>query len=503
MAVNQIKAGAIISYVALLVNVLIGLLYTPWLISSIGKSDYGLYTLAMSIIGLLSFDFGLGNATTKFITQYLANGLQDRINNLLGLIYKLYLVVDIFVFVGLTLIYIFLPEIYSGLTSGEIGRFSKIFIIVAGFCILSFPFIPLNGVLTSYEMFIQLKLCDLINKLLIIASMSICLLLGYGLYALVLINSGAGILTILIKLWIIKQNTNISVNFAFWSNDEFKIIFSFVIWVTIAALSQRMIFNISPSILGIFATTHDIALLGVAITVESYVYLFANALNGMFLPRVSRLLAANKPNAILDLMIKVGRLQIYVIGFICIWLFVFGSNFIDNWIGHSYYLAYPCIVLIIFPSFFQLPQEIGLTYIIASNNVKLQSYVYLIMGLVNIILSIPLSMKFGVVGLCVSIFIAYMTRTVGLNFIFKNTLKINVLEFYAKSYGKLIPILLFTLVFALIVNYSIQIDGWSGLLVKSVILVIEYVAVLYYLGFNTYEKNLLIAPIINKLFKIK
>ena len=99
MNVNQIKLGAIISYLALFTNVIIGLVYTPWLIKTIGKSDYGLYTLAMSIIGLVAFDFGLGNATTKFITQYLAEGRQDKVDNLLGLVYKLYLLVDVVIFI--------------------------------------------------------------------------------------------------------------------------------------------------------------------------------------------------------------------------------------------------------------------------------------------------------------------------------------------------------------------------------------------------------------------
>ena len=106
MAINQIKYGAIISYLALFVNVVIGLVYTPWVIASIGKADYGLYTLAMSIIGLLAFDFGLGNATTKFITQYLAEGRQDKVDNLLGLIYKLYLIVDVVIF-GILVIFCF------------------------------------------------------------------------------------------------------------------------------------------------------------------------------------------------------------------------------------------------------------------------------------------------------------------------------------------------------------------------------------------------------------
>ena len=83
---NQIKRGAILSYFNLGLNVLIGLVYTPWMIKTIGQADYGLYTLAMSIIGLLAFDFGLGNATTKFICEYLAQNRQDKVDALLGLV---------------------------------------------------------------------------------------------------------------------------------------------------------------------------------------------------------------------------------------------------------------------------------------------------------------------------------------------------------------------------------------------------------------------------------
>ena len=57
---NQIKTGAIISYISLFVNIITGLVYTPWVINSIGKENYGLYSLAMSVITLFVFDFGLG-----------------------------------------------------------------------------------------------------------------------------------------------------------------------------------------------------------------------------------------------------------------------------------------------------------------------------------------------------------------------------------------------------------------------------------------------------------
>ena len=56
---NQIKLGAIISYISIGINILFGLIYTPWMIHSIGKENFGLYTLAMSVISFFVFDFGV------------------------------------------------------------------------------------------------------------------------------------------------------------------------------------------------------------------------------------------------------------------------------------------------------------------------------------------------------------------------------------------------------------------------------------------------------------
>ena len=54
---NQLKAGATISYLSLGINIITGLLYTPGMINSIGRTDFGLCTLAMSVISLLGFEF--------------------------------------------------------------------------------------------------------------------------------------------------------------------------------------------------------------------------------------------------------------------------------------------------------------------------------------------------------------------------------------------------------------------------------------------------------------
>ena len=66
MAVNQLKAGAFLSYVLLMLNTLIGLFYTPVLLRMLGQSEYGLYSLAASVVAYLTvLDFGFGNAIIR------------------------------------------------------------------------------------------------------------------------------------------------------------------------------------------------------------------------------------------------------------------------------------------------------------------------------------------------------------------------------------------------------------------------------------------------------
>ena len=53
---KQIKFGALMSYFAIAVNIVAGLVYTPWMITKIGQGNYGLYTIASSLIRQVSLN---------------------------------------------------------------------------------------------------------------------------------------------------------------------------------------------------------------------------------------------------------------------------------------------------------------------------------------------------------------------------------------------------------------------------------------------------------------
>ena len=505
---KQIKAGAVLSYFTIAFNMISGLIYTPWMISQIGQSNYGLYTLATSLITMLVMDFGMSAAVSRFVSKYRAEGKQETINNFLGIVYKLYLTIDAVIFIVLLVVSFFINNIYDNLSATELSTFKVLYLIVGLFSVISFPFTNLNGVLTSYENFVGLKLADLFHKVFIIVAMVISLLLGYGVYALVTVNAISGILTIIIKLIIIKKKTPVKVNFRYFEKSTLKEIFGFSMWTTIGGLAQRMIFNITPSIIVAVSLTGAIgsAIFGLATTIEGYVYTFATAINGMFMPRISKLVYQGKKDTeLMDLMIKIGRLQCIIIGALVVGFISFGKSFIvDIWNKPDFTDSYLCAVLLIVPSFFYLPLQIANTTIIVENKVKLQSFVFIIMGIINVVLSIILSKYYGALGASISIFVAYMVRTILMVVIHIKVLNLDMWRFFKATFLKITPFLLLMLGLGLSLEYfNPMTNGFLRFGVNGIVFVGIFGLILYKFVVNEYEKNLFLGVFKKVLRKVK
>ncbi len=491
---KQIKIGALMSYFAIGFNMLAGLIYTPWMIEKIGQNNYGLYTLATSLITLFVIDFGMSSAVSRFVSKYKAEGDQQKVNNFLGVVYKLYLIIDAVVLLALIVVAFFIESIYSNLTPPEMETFKVLYVIVGLFSVASFPFITLNGILNSYEQFIGMKLADLFHKVFIIVAMVLALLLGQGVFALVTINAISGLLTIAIKLIIIRKKTAVRVNFRHRDKGMLKEIFSFSIWTTVASLAHRLIFNITPTIIAAVSATGavGVALFGLGQTIEGYVYTFATAINGMFMPRISKIVyEGKKEEQLVPLMIKIGRLQCIIIGLLVTGFISVGKSFVvDIWRKADFADSYLCAVLLIIPSFFYLPQQIAKTTLIVENKVKLQAYVYVAMGIMNVALSLVLSKCFGALGACSSIFTVYMVRMLIMSLIYHKVLKLNMIRFAKETYLKFIPTLLIVMAIGLALeHFNPMTHGYIRFLINGIIFVAVFIVLMYF-RLNDYEKNL-------------
>jgi O-antigen/teichoic acid export membrane protein len=213
----------------------------------------------------------------------------------------------------------------------------------------------------------------------------------------------------------------------------------------------------------------------------------------MFMPRIAKMIHdGKKDKELLPLMVRIGRIQCMIIGLLIVGFITLGESFIIHiWNKPDFSESYLCAVLMILPSFFYLPMQIAHTTLIVENKVKLQAYVFIIMGVVNVCLSFVLSKFYGALGASISIFVAYMLRTVLMAIIYHRVLHINIIKFAKESFLKITPFLLITALIGFAVQTFNPITSvYLSFAVNALVIVATFLLLMALFGFTQGEKQL-------------
>lgn len=157
-SVSQLKYSAIISYGAILFSILAGLFYTPWMIEQIGRDDFGLYSLVTVFISYFLIDFGLGQVISTYVAKCRASGDIALLKKVVSSCYKAYFLITALIALVLFVLYFFIDNIFASLTPLQCERFKIIYCIAGFFSVMSFPLMPLNGIIIAYEKSLVVKL---------------------------------------------------------------------------------------------------------------------------------------------------------------------------------------------------------------------------------------------------------------------------------------------------------------------------------------------------------
>lgn len=489
---NQIKFGAIISYLAIFFNIAAGLIYTPWMVRHIGVSDYGLYVLIGAFLSYFLMDFGLGQAIARFIAKYKAEDNQDKINNMLGVTTRVYLLIDILIFVVLAVAYFFISDIFKELTPDEQAKFKVIFIIAGFFSIASFPLMPVNGAMIAYERFVVLKISDLGQKILTIGLMVVALWSGKGLFMLTFVNGCVGLIVKLFNFFYIKRKEKFKINIRFFDRGMAKELLTFSAWVFVMGIAQRLILNIVPTILGILSGTREIAIFSIAMILEGYTYTFAQALNGLFLPKVTRMVTANdNRKEVTDLMIRVGRLQFIVTGLLIAGIVVLGKPFIQLWMGDVFTKSYYVALFLIVPSIVVLTQDIASTLVFVMNKIKYVAVLYMLAAVISLSIGVFLTPLYGAVGSAIGVGVALIScHVVGVNFVYSKVLQLEIGRFFRSVHLKMLWPLVVSGSISILGQQYYQINSWFSFLISGFAFVLLYMLLVWVFVLNSEEKGM-------------
>lgn len=488
--VSSIKRGAIISYVAIFLNIAITFFYTPWMIRQIGVSDYGLYSLIISFISYFIMDFGLHQAVQRFIAKYRAENNEDKVAKMVAITTKCYLAIDVIIFLVLLVLYFFISNIFTGLTPDEIERLKGLYVIAATFSILNFMFKPMAGAMMAFEYFVEERALEMINKVGIVLLVCLALYLGADVYALVLINGGVSLLVSVAKFIVFERKSKLHIQWGYFDKNELKNVFSFSMWTFGSGLAQRMRFSLIPTVLGILSNSNEIAIFALGSSIEGMVYTLSSGLNGLFLPMVSRLASKQKRDETIHLMTRVGRIQLYLIGLIFSGFVIMGHDFLALWVGEDFQPVYWVVIFLIMSNIVSLTQHIADNLIYVENRVRASATRIFISSLVGLCIACVLAPQYGAIGCALGTGIGLCLYLIIINIYLSSNMHLDLSYFFLNCHLKILPFLLMMSFMGYYLFSTIEVSTWFSLICSIVAYCAVYFTIGYCLCFNKEEKAL-------------
>lgn len=498
MAINQLKTGALLSYISIILNNIIGLLYTPFMLRMMGQSEYGLYSLVASVVAYLTIlDFGFGNAIVRYTAKFRAENRLKEQYEMFGMFLFLYSAIGIFtLLIGLCLYFNvdFLFE--RSMNMEELNKIRIMMLLMVFNIAITFPFSIFGSIITAYEDFIFQKAINIVRIILNPIVMCVMLLMGYRAIGMVVITTLFNVLTLLINCWYCYHRIHIHVIIGRFNWIFLKEIMIYSFWIFLNAIMDRIYWSSGQFILGIYAGAKAVAIYAVAISLENIYMSFSTAISGVFLPRITSMITQKEnEKSISDLFIRTGRIQYIIMSFILIGFILFGKQFIIIWAGSDYSEAYYITLLFFVPLTIPLIQNLGITILQARNQMKFRSVSYVIIAIMSLGLSVFLVRYYGGIGCALSTaFALCIGQILIMNIYYFKKVNIDIPAFW-REIGKMsvVPILIGIVGYVLL-NYF-RIESILTLFLGMVLFSMIYLPAFWHLSMNSYERNLFLKPL--------
>lgn len=504
--INQLRAGVVLSYINLGISSIIPMLYTPIMLRMLGQAEYGLYSLANSVIGYLSLlSFGFGSTIIRYISKYRAENNKEKVEEIVGLFLAIYYIMGIVVLiVGTILSFYVEPIFHKGLLPEEIQKVHTLILIMTFNTAISFPMSVFSSIITSYERYIFRRLADMVTTVAAPILNLITLYMGFASVGMALTSTVLQVVMIPVNVGYCFCVLKIRPKFRKCEPVFFRELVSFSLFIFIGTIVDMLFWSTDKVILGMLASSVAVAVYNVGGTFNGMVINLSTSISSVLTPRITSMVVKNAPKEQLtELFIRVGRMQYIIIALIVSGFAVFGQSFINLWAGPDYADAYWIAILTMLPLCIPLIQNTGLSIVIAQNKHKFRSVVYLIVAIANVVSTYLLVPIWGVIGAAFCSCISYLIgQGLVMNLFYYKVTGINIPLFW-KNIGRMSIIPGVMLFAGIVMNKYILLDNWGVFFIAVFVYTVIYCVGMYFGTLKQYEKDVMRKPVIAIIKKLK
>ena len=493
MGKNEVKYGAILSYIFIIINSVYGLFVTPYILGTIGSTEYGVYkTIASLSSSLMVLDLGLGGTVMRYVAKYNALKESDKINSFISMALVECFILICVVFAVCTGVFKNLGNIYrNGLNESEVMLAQNLFMLLSVNMIMHIFENLLNGVLTGFNRFTvanSLKLIRIIFRIILLF-----VILPIYKSSLVIVSIDVVLTFIMIAIEymyaILRLHVRVSPNFKNWDMTVFKESFVYTLLLFLTSIASQINSNLDKVVIGAMKGAAAVTVYSMGLLIFGMFENLSCSISSVMLPTVTNVLCEDDGyRKVQKLIIKCGRIQFLFMIAAFSGFAVLGKDFINIWLGNGYDDVHIIALILMGPAMLELCVNVCLSILRAENRLKFRTFILFGTTALNAIITV-VGCKYGsyiwaAIGTSASFLIGSI---VIMNIYYHKVFGFNMLKIYLKIFdGIWICALISTI--AIIISSSFMSKGLITFIINVVIYVAAYAVTLLMFGLKKDEK---------------
>lgn len=317
------------------------------------------------------------------------------------------------------------------------------------------------------------------------------LLMGLGSVSLVLVTLVLSVVTDVSSAVYCFKKLGMRIDFRRFDFALLREMGGFSFFIFLNMIIDQINWTVDTTILGIVSGTAATAVYGVGSQLHRYYMTVSTSISGVFVPQINRIVARGEGDEQLTrLFTRVGRIQFMLLMLVLTGFIFVGEPFIEAWGGGEYEGAYPIALLLMIPVTVPLIQNLGIEIQRAKNKHQFRSKVYFFMALFNVVISVPLALRYSGMGCALGTAISMLVcNGFVMNWYYHKHIGLDMIYFW-KSILSIVPSFVVPVLLGALALRLHAFSGYGGVLLFALPYCAVYCASVYLLAMNNQEKDM-------------
>lgn len=497
MAGKGRSRGIAISYIYTILNTVIGLFISAYIIRMMGQTEYGVYQTMTSFATYLTlFQFGTGSIMTRNISLCRKDGSETQLyKKNTSTIWTVAVIQAVIIAIISIVFYLMIDVIYQkSLTIGQIQYGKRLFLIVALKMILTFFIQVLNGIILGCEHYSMSTIVQLVF-LLVRTGLVVALLLfkPFAIY-LVILDAVLEIIMFIFTYCYCRKNLAASFSFKYFNKKIFMNALPLAMALFLQTIINMANGNVDKFVIGILMSPEAVSVYSIGMFIYTTFSSLTTIPISMYMPKVAADMREGKQGAELTKsLIQPCRLIFLIGGLVLFGFIVIGRQFISIIYGSDYIEAWAIAVVIMIPMLINMSNGVLVNVLDIMNKRLSRSFFLLITTIGNIILTIWWIQTWGMLGAAVATGICTLIgQDLLLNIYYNKVIKIRILYLFKETFRGILPsLVLATVLGFLSINWIT--NKYIQFIMGGIVFVLVMAISMIVFGANSYEKQKILA----------